>query len=338
MADEKKESGRRRFPVVTVTIGAVVVVLTALVYLSGIPALLHYLTAPRSDIALTHTIQVEDVEYLNHDGTPLLATVYRPEQAGPYPLLVAAHGGGWITGTRLNDDNLYRLLADRGIAVLALDFRTGRTARYPQSIADVHFGIRWAKANAERLGTRPDWVGAMGSSTGGHIMALVTMRPNDPRYASIQAPGVGSDPTVPYVVELWPVINPLGRYNYLQSAPPAVPWIIRQVGIMGHNSYWGSEEAMAEGSPVVALEQGEQLTMPDILYVQNEHDVIHPSADRERFVAAYSRAGGNVDQQLFTGAGYNTLVEDPASAEAQRGLNLIVNFVNAHTTERVQTR
>ena len=33
---------------------------------------------------MSYDIKVEDVEYLRHDGAPLLARLYRPQGAGPY--------------------------------------------------------------------------------------------------------------------------------------------------------------------------------------------------------------------------------------------------------------
>lgn len=40
-------------------------------------------------------IETQDVEYQRIDGKPLLATVYRPRGAGPFPTVLEVHGGGW---------------------------------------------------------------------------------------------------------------------------------------------------------------------------------------------------------------------------------------------------
>ena len=42
---------------------------------------------------------------------------------------------------------------------------------------------------------------------------LSAMRPNDPRYASIDGPA-GVDATVQAIVMQWPVINPISRYRH----------------------------------------------------------------------------------------------------------------------------
>jgi acetyl esterase len=40
-------------------------------------------------------VETEDVEYLRHGDTPLLARIYRPRGRGPFPAVIDAHGGAW---------------------------------------------------------------------------------------------------------------------------------------------------------------------------------------------------------------------------------------------------
>ena len=50
----------------------------------------------------TYDIDVQDVEYLRHGETPLLARLFRPRDSGPFPIVVELHGGAWVRGDRLN--------------------------------------------------------------------------------------------------------------------------------------------------------------------------------------------------------------------------------------------
>jgi acetyl esterase/lipase len=50
--------------------------------------------------ATRYEISVEDIEYLRHGDKPLLARVYRPRGAGPFPLIVDLHGGAWCNKDR----------------------------------------------------------------------------------------------------------------------------------------------------------------------------------------------------------------------------------------------
>ncbi len=78
-------------------------------------------------VAARFEIEVRDLEYQRHDGTPLLARLYRPIGAAtsspPFPALIDVHGGAWASGDRLNNAPLDEALAKSGIVVLAIDFR-----------------------------------------------------------------------------------------------------------------------------------------------------------------------------------------------------------------------
>src|SRR2546425_13343992 len=59
---------------------------------------------------------------------------------------------------------------------------------YPASLADINYAIRWLKTRATALGSRPDLVGVLGTSSGAHQAMLGGMRPHDRRYAAIPLP------------------------------------------------------------------------------------------------------------------------------------------------------
>src|ERR1700722_13929128 len=107
----------------------------------------------------TMPIHTEDLEYLRAGDTPLIAQFYRPQGQGPFPAVLEVHGGAWTSGDRFNNVAIAEYLAAHGIVVLSIDFRMPPSACYPDTVADVNFGIRFLKANAERFATRPERVG-----------------------------------------------------------------------------------------------------------------------------------------------------------------------------------
>lgn len=256
--------------------------------------------------AKTTEYDVDDVEYLRHGDKPLLATIYKPRGAGPFPAMVECHGGAWCMSDRTTEQLRHRYMASHGIVSIALDFRSGNEAPYPASVQDINYAVRWAKLNARELKTQANLIGISGQSSGGHLAMLVAMRPNDPRYTAIALPA-GSpahDATVRCVVMSWPVINPLSRYRHAKRAlaganPPEWPKSI----IPRHDSYWRTEDAMAEGSPTMALERGEKVLTPPAIWFQGRGDTVHDYRDTEssfdgnepqRFCAAYAKAGGSI--------------------------------------------
>jgi acetyl esterase len=192
--------------------------------------------------------------------------------------------------------------------------------------------IRWLKTQATALGSRPDLVGAMGISSGGHQAMLIGMRPHDPRYVALPLPAAAPavDASLRFVVLCWPVIDPLGRYHYakkLKESGEPYPDLVDSV-LPCHDEYWQTETAMAEGNPVLALESGERVELPPALYVQGAEDLAHPRADLDRFVENYRRVGGQVELALYEGEGQAFVTRNASSPAAGKALEKIIAFVH----------
>jgi acetyl esterase/lipase len=274
---------------------------------------------------------VDDLAYLNHGGGPLLLRLFTPKGAGPFPLVIDLHGGAWCSQDRTSDTLFNEALARSGVVVAALDFRMPPVASYPASLADINYATRWLKARAGEFKARGDRVGMIGISSGGHLAMLAAMRPRDKRYGAIPlAIDGGRDASIAAVVMVWPVIDPLRRFQYakrLQAAGGEYPEQIDRV-IPSHIKFWQTEEAMEEGNPVGILQRGEPVEMPPVLYVQGADDLVHPKPDLERFVARYRERGGEVDLALYTGEG-GGFIRNPASKSAPLAMQRIIEFVHA---------
>ena len=279
-----------------------------------------------------YEIDIQDVEYLRHGDKPLLARIFRPRGQGPFPAIIDLHGGAWNLGDRLMDTPINEPLAKSGVVVMALDFRMPPVASYPASMEDINYAIRWFKARAADFGSRPDLVGLIGSSSGGHQAMLAAMRPRDTRYSSLPLPAgtAPTDATVRCAILLWPVIDPLARYRYakkLKAAGAPYPEFVDLV-LPLHDKYWKTEEAMAEGNPVLALERGEPVETPPVLYVQGAADIVHPRVDLDRFVASYRKAGGQVQLELFENAAEGFIVRRPTAPASLQAIEKITTFVH----------
>jgi acetyl esterase/lipase len=287
--------------------------------------------APMNDpvAAARYDVDVEDVEYLRHGAVPLLARLYRPRGSGPFPIVVDVHGGAWCKKDRTSDAGTDLPLAASGVIVVALDFRMPPAARYPAPVADIHYAVRWCKAHAARWAGCADRVGILGVSSGGHQAMLVAMRPDDARYRALPlAGGEDLDACVQCVILCWPVIDPLGRYRYAKRnlhgalARQAEEWV------RCHDAYWGGGEAeMDEGNPTAALERGERVRTPPAIYIQGTADLAHPAEHRERFIARYREAGGEVECHLYDGVGEAFITHDAATPAARAAIGRIADFV-----------
>lgn len=273
-------------------------------------------------IAARCEVETSDLEYRRSGGAPLLARLYRPRGAGPFPALVEVHGGAWASGDRLNNAPLDEALAKSGILVLAIDFRMPPEWRYPHSIADINFATRWLKAHAGELGSRRELVGGLGTSSGAHQLLLSALKPADPRYAALPlAEAPAEDARLPYLVLCWPIADPLARYR-----------MVKEKGnsrlVESHDAYWASEAEMAEGNPQLILERGEaaQPLAPAILVQGTGDDNVTPDM-ADRFAAAYRARGGALDLHKFAGQPHTFIPRDPASDASRQATELIRDFV-----------
>jgi acetyl esterase len=281
----------------------------------------------------TYAVDIEDVEYLRHGDTPLLARLFKPRGSGPFPIMVELHGGAWVRGDRLNGNVGNEALAQLGVIVAALDFRVPPVAPYPASLADIHYGIRWCKTQAAAWHGRSGQIGAMGTSSGAHQAMLLGMRPHDARYAALPSPAGAAavDGTLGCVIMVSPVIDPLGRYLYAkglrQDVTPPAGFADRVVPM--HDQYWQTEEAMAEGAPARILAGGERTALPPTLCLVRTYEAGHPRPDLEEFVRQYRKAGGQIDMTVLEGEGEG-LLRDISSPTAQQALEQMVAFIHQH--------
>ncbi len=113
---------------------------------------------------------VKDVVYATVDGKDLALDLYMPAGVAKPALLVWVHGGAWRSGTKAKPPMAF---VENGIAMASLDFRQSGDARFPAAVHDIKAAIRFLRAKASEYGYRVDRIAIAGSSSGGHLAALV---------------------------------------------------------------------------------------------------------------------------------------------------------------------
>ena len=281
--------------------------------------------AATSDLAAKHDVIIEDLEYGKAGGTPLLARLYRPRGVAGFPAMVDVHGGAWVANDRLQNAALDQVIAEAGTAVLALDFRMAPASPYPASISDINLGIRWLKANIAKFGGDARRIGGLGGSSGGHQLWLNVLRPRDPRYAAAKLAGAEDvDASLGFVVACWPISDPVARYR-----------MARETGndrlVKNHDAFFLTEAVMAEANPQTILERGEARNLPPALIIQGTNDANVTPDMADRFVAAYTKAGGRVTLRKFEGEPHTFISQDPTKPASIEAMGLIVDFIREQT-------
>jgi len=166
------------------------------------------------DPSKQYEIKVWDVECRRDPVRTLMARIYQPRARGLFPALLDVHGGAWNDQDRTANAPVDERLAASGILVVAIDVRLAKEAPSPASVADANYGIRWLKLKAREWNGDPATVGALGSSSGGHVIELCAMRPRDSRYTAHPLPEAPHlDATLAYAVTRSPISDPFARYE-----------------------------------------------------------------------------------------------------------------------------
>jgi acetyl esterase/lipase len=117
------------------------------------------------------------VAYATHDGVSLLGDLYLPAGVGPFPALVAVHGGGWQAGARNAFQFWGPYLAERGYALFGISYRLARKGQkmFPQAVTDVLAAVQFVRGSAGKIKVDPERIGLFGASAGAHLASLAAL-------------------------------------------------------------------------------------------------------------------------------------------------------------------
>ncbi|NND99987.1 MAG: prolyl oligopeptidase family serine peptidase [Pirellulaceae bacterium] len=101
----------------------------------------------------------------------LLLDLYQPTDGGRAPLVVFVHGGGWQNGSHKRCS--VKWLTQHGFAVASISYRLTDEATFPAQIHDCKAAVRWLRAHEDDYGYDATRIGAIGTSAGGHLVALM---------------------------------------------------------------------------------------------------------------------------------------------------------------------
>jgi acetyl esterase/lipase len=265
------------------------------------------------DPAAKFELTVSEVEVRrNSAGRMLMARIYQPKGAGPFPTVLDLHGGAWNAKDRHAEEPMDRSLASSGLLVVAIDMTLASEAPYPACVQDANYGVRWLKSKAASWNGDPSKLGIYGSSSGGQVAELLVMRPHDSRYNAIPlaaAPKV--DATVAYAAMRSPVSDPLARFKNAEKH--------KREGMMkNHTVFFVPWDTIHESNPQEILERHEPVSLAPLLIMAGALDDNVLPEIQEKFVAAYRAAGGEVQFQIFEGAEHEWVANEGPQTDRAR--------------------
>lgn len=168
-----------------------------------------------------------DVGYMEK-GTKTL-DLYLPEGEGPFPLIIAVHGGGWISGHhRSKFVEWMTHPISHGIAVACVSYTLALEKPFPQQLFDIKTAIRYLSVNPEHFPIDTNRLFLWGESAGAHLVALTAL--------TLQS-GEFEDKSLGYgfaKVSLAGVIGYYGVYDFMTMDD--------QTEQLGYDNFWPMTE------------------------------------------------------------------------------------------------
>ena len=236
--------------------------------------------------------KISDLEYGEAGGQKLLLDVSVPVGAGPHPVAILVHGGGWSRGDKFRVPSgdsaditpMFAPLTAAGYVWFSINYRHAPSHRWPACFEDLQTAIRWVKAHAAEFGGDPSRIVLFGHSAGGHLVCLAGTLVDDS--VRVQAV-VGYAPVTNHEQDL-PVRGGLSTsLQALLNRPKALT--PESLGLLH------------EISPLNHVRPG----LPPFLLIHGELDKTVPLQQSLDFQARLRASGDTCDLLVIPGAGHS---------------------------------
>jgi acetyl esterase len=247
------------------------------------------------------------------------ARLFRPLAAGPLPLVLYFHGGGFVLGDLDTHDGICRRLCARsGCGILSVDYRLAPEHPFPAAVEDCWLAVRWVAAQAHELGFDGVRLGLAGDSAGGTLAAATALRCRDQ-----------GGPTVCALALIYPTLE------HYSANMPSYAEMASGYGLTRESMTWYWDNYLPEPQQrfdpyAVPMRAASQAGLPPTLVVTAEYDVLRDEG--ERYAALLVAAGVESRASRYAGmnhgfAGLAGWIED-----ADRALDEASRWLATHLT------
>ena len=110
--------------------------------------------------------------------------IFTPAGAGPFPVMVYFHGGGFVIADTKTYEASPRALAKGANAIMvAVDYRLAPEHKFPAAPNDAYAAYLWVLQHAKEFNGDPTRVAVGGESAGGNLATVVSMMARDKKAA-----------------------------------------------------------------------------------------------------------------------------------------------------------
>jgi acetyl esterase/lipase len=253
--------------------------------------------------------------YATHDGVALLGDLYLPADGGPFPALVAAHGGGWQAGARSAFQYWGPYLAARGYVLFAVSYRLAKKGHkaFPQAVTDLLAAVQFVRGSAEQIKVDPGRIALFGASAGAHLAALAALGAESAPFKNAYPddPHAGLSAKVKAFIGVYGVYDVVEMWQRYQLQSPRENNIENFMGCAPMDD----PRRYFEASPVnYATFANNQIGV--FLSVGTEDDLVNRRAQTDAFLLKLKQANFFVRTCIVQGAPHywlNDPIEEPGS-------------------------
>jgi acetyl esterase len=102
--------------------------------------------------------------------------LYTPDGAGPFPIVVYFHGGGWCFGDLEIGDATCRSLTNLvECLVVSVDYRLAPEYPFPAGLEDCYSAVKWLAENSSEVNGDARRIAVAGESAGGNLATAVAL-------------------------------------------------------------------------------------------------------------------------------------------------------------------
>ena len=233
---------------------------------------------------------VADVRNLDIPGPAgqIPIRIYTPKGAGPFPVLVFFHGGGFVICNLDTHDSICRSLANgASCIVVSVDYRLAPEHKFPAAVDDAYAATQWVELNADRINGDPDRIAVGGDSAGGNLSAVVSLMARDK-----------GGPSLIYQLLLYPVTD-LSSFDTDSHRQHGEGYILTKDGMEYYRDHYVEHEEELQNPYVSPLLARELTGLPPALVITAQFDVLTDEA--EAYANRLKEAGVQVKYICFDG-------------------------------------
>ena len=143
--------------------------LIAIVFILNCQAYAQDITPKASYETTTNILYRESAQLTDYMKERCRLDVYHPKHIKHFPTVVWFHGGGLKAGNRKVPEEL----REKGIAVVAVNYRLHPKVKSPAYIEDAAAAVAWTFRNIEKYGGSSKRIYVSGHSAGGYLTSMV---------------------------------------------------------------------------------------------------------------------------------------------------------------------